>query len=269
MPNWFEDEKFWEKLYPFLFTDRKLGAAETEIDSVLRLADLDRGDVLDLACGPGRHSVALAKRGFRVTGVDLSAFLLGKARQRARAHDVDVEWIQEDMRRFVRPEAFDLALSLFTSFGYFESKDDDLTVLRNIRKSLRPGGTLAMEIAGREALARRFQPTTSKELADGRLLVERHEIVDDWTRIRNHWIAIEDDTAESFRFDVAVYSGQELKNMLFDAGFSDIKLYGGYDGREYALDAERLVAVARKQSTTTVGAGSKPALPRHPVVDLP
>ncbi len=246
MSNWFEDEEFWEKLYPFLFTDSKLEAAEVEVDSVLRLAGLDRGDVLDLACGPGRHSVALAKRGFRVTGVDLSAFLLEKARERACAEDLDVKRVREDMRRFVRPEGFDLALSLFTSFGYFENRDDDPRVLRNIHGSLRPGGMLVMEIAGREALARRFHPTTSKELDDGRLLVERHEIVDDWTRLRNQWIVIEDGAATSFRFDVTVYSGQELKNMLFDAGFADVKLFGAYDGREYALDAERLVAVARK-----------------------
>jgi len=246
MADWFEDETFWEKLYPFLFTGSKLEAAEVEVDSVLRLAGLERGDVLDLACGPGRHSVALAKRGFRVTGVDLSTFLLGKARQRARAEHIDVEWVQEDMRRFARPEAFDLALSLFTSFGYFESRDDDLAVLRNIRKSLRTDGTLVMEIAGREALARKFQPTTSKELDDGRLLVERHEIVDDWTRIRNQWIAIENDTATTFRFEFRIYSGQELKDLLFDAGFAGVNLYGAYDGRPYDLHAERLVAVARK-----------------------
>ena len=247
MPDWFEDETFWQKLYPFLFTGSKLEAAETEVDSVLQLAGLDQRDVLDLACGPGRHSVALARRGFRVTGVDLSAFLLGKARQRARAQHVDVEWVQEDMRRFVRPEAFDLALSLFTSFGYFESRDDDLQVLRNIHRNLRTGGALVMEIAGREALAHRFQATTSKELGDGRLLVERHEIVDDWTRIRNHWIAIEDDAATTFRFEFRVYSGQELKSLLLDAGFAGVKLFGAYDGRPYDLHAERLVAVARKQ----------------------
>ena len=246
MPDWFEDETFWTKLYPFLFTSSKLDAAEAEVDSVLQLAGLERGDVLDLACGPGRHSVALAMRGFRVTGVDLSAFLLGKAREQAHEKSVDVEWVQEDMRRFVRPGSFDLALSLFTSFGYFESKADDLKVLRNIHKSLRTGGTLVMEIAGREALAHRFHPTTSKELDDGRLLVERHEIVDDWTRIRNHWIAIENDKATTFRFEVTLYSGQELKDCLHQAGFSNIHLYGGYDGREYALNAERLVAVARK-----------------------
>ena len=246
MPDWFEDETFWNKLYPFLFTDSKLEAADSEVDSVLQLAGLEHGDVLDLACGPGRHSVALAKQGFRVTGVDLSAFLLGKARERARAHDVDIEWVQEDMRRFVRPETFDLAISLFSSFGYFDNCDDDLRVLRNLHKSLRAGGTLVMELAGREPLARGFHPTTSKELADGRLLVERHQVVDDWTRIENQWIVIEDGVATTFRFDFTVYSGRELKDLLLQAGFSQVQLFGAYDARGYDLDAERLIAVARK-----------------------
>ena len=227
MAEWFEDEVFWNKLYPFLFTDQKLEAAEAEVGSVLELAGLEQGDVLDLACGPGRHSVALAKRGFRVTGVDLSPFLLRKARERARAENVDVEWVQEDMRRFVRPEGFDLAISLFTSFGYFESKADDLRVLRNIHQSLRSGGALVIEMAGREPLARGFQATISKELADGRLLVERHQVVDDWTRIKNEWIVIEDDTATTFRFEVRIYSGQELKYRLLEAGFADVQLHGG------------------------------------------
>ena len=246
MPDWFEDEAFWDKLYPFLFTDRKLEAAEAEVESVLELAGIHQGDVLDLACGPGRHSVALAKKELRVTGVDLSSVLLRRARERGLAENVDVEWVREDMRRFVRPESFDLAISLFTSFGYFESRDDDLQVLRNIRASLRSGGTLVVETMGKEVLVRGFVSTISKELDDGRLLVERHEIVDDWTRIRNQWIVIEDGAATTFRFDVAVYSGQELKDRLLQAGFAGVHLFGGYDGREYGLDAERLVAVARR-----------------------
>ncbi len=246
MEEWFEDESFWQKLYPFLFTESKLDAAGSEVASVLELAGLEHGDALDLACGPGRHSIALAKRGFRVTGVDLSSFLLRKARERARAEGVDVKWVREDMRRFVRPESYDLVVSLFTSFGYFESRNDDLQVLRNIHRSLRSGGALVIEIAGREALARGFQPTTSKELAGGRLLVERHEVIDDWARIKNQWIVIEDSAATTFRFEVSIYSGQELKAHLFEAGFADVQLYGGYHGREYGLDAERLVAVACK-----------------------
>ncbi len=246
MPDWFDDESFWNGLYPFMFAERKFDIAEDEARSILDLVNLGEGDVLDLACGPGRHAVALAKEGFRVTGVDLSPFLLQKAISLARTESVDVEWVRDDMRHFVRPEAFNLVINIFTSFGYFDDKRDDMTVLQNIHRNLRAGGALVMDVMGKEWLARGFLPTTSEELADGRLLVQRHEIFDDWTRIKNQWILIEGDKATTFRFHHTVYSGQEIRGSLLDVGFSDVQLFGGLDGSEYGLNARRLVAVARK-----------------------
>ena len=246
MPDWFDDESFWNGLYPFMFAERKFDIAEDEARSILDLVNLGEGDVLDLACGPGRHAVALAKEGFRVTGVDLSPFLLQKAISLARTESVDVEWVRDDMRHFVRPEAFNLVINIFTSFGYFDDKRDDMTVLQNIHRNLRAGGALVMDVMGKEWLARGFLPTTSEELADGRLLVQRHEIFDDWTRIKNQWILIEGDKATTFRFHHTVYSGQEIRDSLLDVGFSDVHLFGGLDGSEYGLNARRLVAVARK-----------------------
>ena len=246
MPDWFEDESFWNGLYPFMFSERKFDIAEDEARSILDLVNLGEGDVLDLACGPGRHAVALAKEGFRVTGVDLSPFLLQKAISLARTESVDVEWVRDDMRHFVRSEAFNLVINIFTSFGYFDDKRDDMTVLQNIHRNLRAGGALVMDVMGKEWLARGFLPTTSEELADGRLLVQRHEIFDDWTRIKNQWILIEGDKVTTFRFHHTVYSGQEIMDRLVDVGFSDVQLFGGLDGSEYGLNARRLVAVARK-----------------------
>ncbi len=245
MSEWFEDDSFWKELYPFMFSERRFNVAEDEAKGIRALSKLERGDVLDLACGPGRHAVALAKAGFRVTGVDISPSLLEKAASLAQAQNVDVEWVQADMRHFLRPEAFDLAISIFTSFGYFDDKQDDLAVLRNIRRNLRPGGILVMELMGKEILARGFLPATSEDLADGRLLIQRREIFDDWTRIRNQWILIEGGKATMFRFQHTVYSGQELRDRLLDTGFSDVRLFGGLDGSEYGLNARRLVAVAR------------------------
>ena len=246
MTEWFEDETFWVKLYPFIFPEQKFAIADDQVASILKLVSLEGGNVLDLACGPGRHATALAQKGFLVTGVDLSPILLRAARDRARTENVDVEWIQEDMRRFVRPEAFDLAVNIFTAFGYFDDKRDDLTVLRNIHQSLRKGGVFVIDTLGKECLAQGFLPTSSEELPDGKLLVERHEIFDDWTRIRNEWIVIESGQATTFRFHNTVYSGQELKDRMLQIGFDDVKLFGGLDGSEYGLNARRLVAVARK-----------------------
>ncbi len=83
MAKWFEDESFWESFCPVLFPEEKLQASEEEVERILSLTGFRGRDVLDLCCGPGRHSVTLAKKGFRVTGVDRSPFLLALARTRA------------------------------------------------------------------------------------------------------------------------------------------------------------------------------------------
>jgi SAM-dependent methyltransferase len=244
--EWFDDDAFWVDLYPFMFPEQRFAAAPADADKLVRLASPHGKAVLDLCCGPGRFSIALAAKGFVVTGVDRTAFLLEQARARAAAAGATIEWIQADMRNFVRPAAFDVVISMFTSFGYFDDKQDDLRVLRNILTNLKPGGACVIDVMGKERVARGFQATTSESLADGTLLVERHEIFDDWTRIRNESTLIRDGRAKTFTFHHTLYSGQELRDRLEWAGFPDVRLYGNLDGDDYGPAAPRLIAVARK-----------------------
>ncbi len=244
MPDWFADESFWAEIYPFEFPAPVVDAGVAQVDKAIALSGIRGGDALDLGCGPGRHAIPLARRGFRVTGVDLSPFHLAKARERAEMAQVAVEFVQSDMRAFVRAAAFDLAVSLFTSFGYFEDPLDDLGVLRHVHQSLRPGGVLVMDVASKERLARVLHPTLSQRAVDGALLVQRHQIVEDWTRVWNEWTVVRDGRARTFEFLLRVYSGQELKALLGAAGFATVTLYGSLDGRPYDLEAERLVVVA-------------------------
>jgi SAM-dependent methyltransferase len=246
MAEWFQDESFWIDTYPFLFPDQRFEIAEEEVEKILTLLAFQGKTVLDLCCGPGRHALPLAKRGFTVTGVDCTPFLLEKARKRAQAEHIGIEWVLEDMRNFVRPGAYDLVINMFTSFGYFEDEDENLQVLRNIYQSLKAGGMCVIDVVAKERLARVFQPTTSERGPDGTLLMQRHEIVDDWTRIRNEWILIKGDRAKTFTFQHTIYSGQELKTLLRQAGFGSVRLFGDLEGNEYGLDARRLIAVARK-----------------------
>lgn len=245
-PEWFDDDSFWKELYPFLFTRERLAAADGHVEHALALARPRGRKALDLACGPGRCAIALARRGFTVTGVDRTKLLLDRARARARRAGVPVEWVRADMRDFAREETFDLALSMFTSFGYFDDKDEDLAVLRNVLVSLKPGGVFLMELVGKESLAGVFQPTTMETLPDGSRLVQSHEIIDDWTRIRNEWVLIRKGHTRTFRFHHTIYSGQELKDRLLAAGFEEVRLYGNLEGDRYGRESDRLVAVARR-----------------------
>ncbi len=159
--EWFDDDSFWRELYPFMFPVQRFAAADEQVAQALALTKPSGKSVLDLCCGPGRCSIALAKKGFRVTGVDRTKYLLGKARAKAKTAHVKVEWIREDMRDFVRPGAFALVLSMFTSFGYFDDRRDDMTVLQNMFTSLQPGGAFLIEVLGKECLAKILQPTIS------------------------------------------------------------------------------------------------------------
>jgi SAM-dependent methyltransferase len=131
--------------------------------------------VLDLCCGPGRHAVGLAQKGFGVTAVDLSPLLLEKARQHAVTSDTNVEFVLADMRSFVRPNAFDLALNFFTAFGYFADRADDQKVLTNIYSSLRPGGCVVIDIISKELLARRYESRVV-DMPDGSICGPAHSV---------------------------------------------------------------------------------------------
>lgn len=244
--NWFADEDFWATAFPFMFPEARFTNALQQVDKLLKLAGAEPQSVLDLCCGPGRHSVPFAKRGFQVTGVDRSPFLLHKAREYAAAENVDVEWIEHDMRTFRRRECFDLVINLFTAFGYFDDAAENQAVLGNVFESLRPGGTFVIDTLGKETLARTFQPTVADEVPGAGLMIQRCTVCDDWSRVASEWLTIRDGTVRTHRFRHWLYSGRELKEVLRTAGFAEVQLFGNLGGINYDSEAQRLVAVARK-----------------------
>ena len=244
--EWFANDDFWREMYPYMFTPGRFEEASGEVDSIIALAGFTKGRILDLCCGPGRHSVELAKRGYSVTGVDYSPFLLERARERSEGIDgPQPEFVREEMKSFVREGAYDLALSIFTSFGYYEDDEYNRTVLANVRQSLKDGGTFVLETMGKENLAKIFTSSNAEWSENGALLAYTRKIVADWTRIENVWTLISEGQVRSFDVKHWLYSGTELRSMMLEAGFHEVALYGALDGRPYDNNARRLVAVAR------------------------
>jgi len=250
--EWFDDDVFWRELYPFMFPEKRIAEANQQVAKILALTKPIDKSVLDLCCGPGRCSIALAKRGYSVTGVDRTKYLLDKARARARAERVKIEWLRQDMRDFVCPDSYALVLSMFTSFGYFDDKREDMTVLENMFRSLRPGGVCLIELLGKERLAKIFLSPVVTLLPDGAMLVDQHQIVDDWTCIRNEWRVIRKGKVKTFKFKLTIYSGLELRERMERVGFASVKLYGNLDGDAYDSNAERLIAVGRRPASKRV-----------------
>lgn len=244
--DWYADDDLWIETYSYMFPEARVAAAVEETEKIIQLARCGSGAVLDLCCGPGRHSIPFAKRGFAVTAVDRTRYLLDRAREYGQAQQVDVEFVEEDMRRFVRPGRFELALSMLTSFGYFDDPAENQQVLENVHASLRAGGVFVLDTMGKEIIARIFEATASEELEDGTLLFQRRSVTDDWSRMENQWFIMRDGGVRSFRLRHWIYSGRELREMLEAAGFSGVDLYGDLTGSPYDSAATRMIAVARK-----------------------
>lgn len=244
---WHDDDAFWETYGPLMFDARRWENTPTHVTGALGLMNMpENAAVLDLCCGPGRLSLELARRGYRVTGVDRTKTYLDEAQRRADAEGLPIEFVQDDMREFCRPEAFDGAVNLFTSFGYFEDQAEDRRVVENLYRSLKPGGVLVMEMLGREVLARIYRGSHWEEV-DGVLYLEEPKITHNWTWIENRRIVIKDGVRRDFSLGHRVYSGAELDAVLRGGGFADVQIYGDLAGAPYDYTATRLVAVAWKK----------------------
>jgi len=243
---WHDQDDFWRSMAPFLFTDEHWAQASAQVEQVLVLLGVMPGtSVLDLCCGPGRHAFELARRGLHVTGVDRTAAYLDYARKQAQAKGAVIEFIQEDMRSFCRPNAFDGVINLYTSFGYFEDADADRGVLLNVYRSLRDGGTFVIEMMGKEVLAAIFRERDWRE-QDGVILLEERRISGDWNWIHNEWTLIDGTSRKKFTVSHRLYSAAELTSLLLECGFASVDVYGDLSGTPYDHTAERLVAVAHK-----------------------
>lgn len=243
--NWYLDEQLWRDFYDCMFSPEDFQQADEQIESLLQMVGYMPDRVLDLASGPGRHSLPLAERGCHVTAVDSSAFLLSQLRARLR-DELAVETVRKDMREFARPGSFDLITSMWTSFGYFDSEQDNLDLLTRCFDNLDDNGVLIIDTVGKEYLLRELQPVHCREYDSGRLLIERPVLNEAMTRIHIQWLLIDGDTVKRKEFSHSIYSGVELQDRLNAAGFRDVVLYGDWQAGAYDIDAERLIAVARK-----------------------
>ncbi|GAA3188524.1 class I SAM-dependent methyltransferase [Streptomyces virens] len=239
----FQDDDFWTEFHDFLFSEQRHEQAEELLDSSPLLSFPAGSRVLDLCCGPGVFTVPLARRGHRVTGVDLSAPMLERARKRSADAGVPVTHVRADARTYTAPAGFDVVLNMFTSFGYFEDPADNERVLRTMYGCLAPGGTLVLDLAGKELLARRVTPPKVVRRGDD-LMVQTDTVLDDWARLRSDWVLVRGERVTRATLVWFVYSAVELRRMVEEAGFERVEIHGGFDGRPYDENAERLVVRA-------------------------
>ena len=244
--QWFDKEAFWSETMPVLFHQGRIEKSAEEIASIVTLTGIkEKSSVLDMCCGIGRHSLEFARHGHFVTGVDRTESYLEKAKNAAVKEKLEIDFVKSDMRKYSKPGSFDLAVNLFTSFGYFDDPEDDRTVVKNLYRSLKPGGKLVVEMMGKEILARIYRERDWSTIEDY-IILEDRKITNDWAMVESNWIIIKGNEKFTHKFTHRLYSAAELKSLLLSAGFSNAKAYGGLDGSVYDHNAKRLVIVGER-----------------------
>ncbi len=219
---------------------------ETEVAAIVTLAELKPGmTILDLACGFGRHTNRLAQMGYTMTGVDLMPGFLDLARKDAAARGVTVDYRQGDMRQLDFEAAFERVFLLFTAFGYFDD-EDNLRVLQNCARALKPGGLLIFDVQNRDTALVGFRPSFVTE-KEGNLMIDRMTFDPLTGKMTNRRIVIRDGTRKDKPFIIRLYNPTEIHDWLERAGLEVDRLCGGWDGAPLSSESRRMVVVARKR----------------------
>jgi SAM-dependent methyltransferase len=226
--------------YLAMYSHRDEGEADGHVALVENLFGDDRPrTVLDLACGAGRHTAALRRRGHRAFGDDLSITLLAESPGLPRAAG--------DMRRLPFPAAtFDWVLNFFTSFGYFETEGENFRVLEEVARVLVPGGGFLIDLLNLDWTLANLKEYERRE-EEGRR-VEIHRSWDAVHRRLDKRIRLSAPGAEprTFLESVRAYTRDEVEVGLRWAGLEVTQTFGGFAGEPYGPDSQRLILVAHK-----------------------
>lgn len=243
---------WWEDFFtgPWLDAQRQLKTSEqtrAEADFIERKLRLTRpARVLDVPCGVGRHAIDLAKRGYQVKGIDLTAAFVDDARHEAyRQGLTNVEWACQDMRAINEHEAFDGIYCFWGSFGYLDDQGN-ADFLQSVARSLKPGARFLLDTHVTETLLPRLSQKHDWKRVGNILMLEERSY--DYTRSRSNteWTLIRDGETFAKTTSIRLYSYRELREMLVQAGFSNFEAYGNLNDQPFGLDAARLYMVAAR-----------------------
>ncbi|MEW6468371.1 MAG: class I SAM-dependent methyltransferase [Bacteroidota bacterium] len=239
--EWFETW-FDSPYYHVLYSHRDEQEAEFFLDNLIgKLKPAPGSRVLDLACGKGRHCIYLSKKGFDVTGIDISAHNI---REAVRFANDKLEFYLHDMRKVFRINYFDAILNLFTSFGYFRTERENREVIRSAVKGLKPGGLFVLDYLNAQKVIRCLVPGEEKTCQGVRFQIRRY--VEKGFIFKE--IAIDDQgRTHHFTERVQALSHTDLQAILRDCGLNMVDLYGDYSLHPFdAAVSDRVILIAQK-----------------------
>lgn len=219
----------------------------TEADFIEKVLGLPPGaKILDVPCGGGRLSLALAARGYQLTGVDLANEFIAEARFKSAERQLNIAWRQGDMRELPWQEEFDGAFCFGNSFGYLDD-DGNADFLNAVARTLKPGARLIVDIGSvAESLLPNFRDRMWYPIGDILFLANRsYDHVHG--RLEIEYTFIRDGKVETKPASQRVYTYREICRLLDQAGFVGDDAYSSYNREPFKLGSPRLLLVAAKK----------------------
>jgi len=239
--KWFQ---YWfnSPYYHILYSQRNDEEAEFLIDNLSSyLKPAPNSRILDIACGRGRHAIYLNKKGYDVTGIDLSEQNIRYAKQFEQKH---LHFFVHDMRKLSFINYFDISLNLFTSFGYFETEKDHVNALKSFCKGLKPDGTLVVDYFNTIKILRNL---TQKEIktVEG-IEFQLNKFVSEGKIIKH--INFEHRNKDyAFEERVQAFTLADFERMMEKSGLKIEKTFGSYSLQDYDENkSDRLILVCKK-----------------------
>lgn len=238
---WFKDW-FNSKYYHLLYNKRDDKEAGHFIDGLcehLHLAPSAR--VWDLACGKGRHTIAFSKKGFQVTGTDLSKNSIKEAIEQ---NETNVDFYIHDMRRLFRINYFDCVVNLFTSIGYFDNYKDNFTVFSNVHSALKPAGLFVVDFFNSEKVKKTCVSEYTEQRGEITFRINK-EIVNNAIRKK---IAFEANSQPyTFTETVSLLQLQDFEKFAEKSNLKLQNVFGNYSLEPFNADeSERLILIFKK-----------------------
>lgn len=244
-----KDSGWWDDFFPaftpiFGIISQKVTNAHARY--VIKKLDLKPGKrFLDCACGIGRIALPLAKKGIRVTGVDITQSYLDELAKKARRSGLKIDLQNCDMRRINFDSMFDAGGNLWTSFGFFEKEADNLLVLKRMYRALKPGGKFMLHVINRDWIMAKYNPTDWFEVKGVKVMQKRSF---DYARSTNRgtWFFLKDGKEEAFDVNIRMYSYHELIGMFESVGFVDIEGYGSVKDEPISRDTGMMFIIGTR-----------------------
>ena len=243
--DWFE-EWFNTSYYHTLYKNRDEQEAIRFIDRLCEFLEIKpKSKILDLACGKGRHSIYLAKKGFTITGIDLAEQSIVKAKQ---TELTNVNFEVHDMRKVYKKDQFDFVFNLFTSFGYFENQEDNIDVLKGVTLNLRENGLFVLDFLNASKVIKNLVPKESKQLEGITFNLKRSY---DGTNIRKDIYLKDNDKNYHFQERVSAFNLHDIKKMAALADLKIVNTFGDYNLNSFEeKNTDRLILVMRVNKST-------------------